>query len=222
MTNPPPRDPQELEQLIIQNIPRDALMALDDAYRSGDQKCIQHADLFDKGHRTSGAGHNRHFFMNEAFRDALAAHGASPTPLCGSRLVTGRIGKFNIARLNVPGHKWVRLKTSKTRQILAQVNTEIERTFVQGDMFEGAKPITEGTIFVLGVMDGWNAGTGIAQLTQVMIAIPAPNMESWLYRKPLKELLALYDLPVSVVQPDNAVPTLKAQPKKQTGNDQGN
>lgn len=214
--------PKELEQLIIQNIPRDALMALQDAYASGDQKCIKNAMLFDKDHRPSGAGHNRHFFTNETFREALVTHGANPTPLCGTRLVVGRLGMFNIARLNVPGHKWVRLKGSKTRQALAQLNTAIEHTYVQKDLFDAQRPVTNGTIFILGVMDGLDVATGIAKLTQVMIALPAPDMQSWLYIKPLTEFLALYDLLENIVQPDKAVPTLKAQPKKQTGNDQRN
>lgn len=214
--------PPELEQLIKENIPRDAFMALDDAYKSGDQKCITHAPLFSQPHRSSGAGQNRHFFMNETFHEALTAQGAKPTPLSGTKLVIGKLGIFNIARLNVPGHKWVRLKSSKTRKQLAQLNIAIERTYVQGDLFDADKPVSAGTIFILGVMDGLDTGTGIAKLTQVMIALPAPDMESWLYIKPLTEFLKLYDLPENNNQQDGAVPTLKAQPKKQTGNDQGN
>lgn len=214
--------PPELEQLIKENIPRDALMALDDAYKSGDKKCITHATLFVQSHRSSGAGQNRHFFLNETFHEALTVHGAKPSPLSGTKLVTGKLGIFNIARLNVPGHKWVNLKGSKTRKQLAQLNTAIERTYVQGDLFDVDRPVSVGTIFVLGVMDGWNADAKIAALTQVMIALPAPDMKSWLYIKPLTEFLKLYDLPENNNQYDGAVPTLKAQPKKQTGNDQGN
>jgi hypothetical protein len=36
------------------------------------------------------------------------------------------------------------------------------------------------------------------------------------------EFLKLYDQLDTTVQPDNAVPTLKKQPKKKTGDDQGN
>ena len=215
--------PIELEQLIKENIPRDALMALDDAYKAGDQKCLTLAPkLFEQGHRPSGAGHIRHLFVNESFHEAFAVHGAEPTPLSGTRLVVGKLGIFNIARLNVPGHKWVKLKNSETRKKLAQLNTSIERTYIQGDLFDAEKPVAVGTIFILGVMDGWDADAKIAALTQVMIALPAPDMNSWLYRKPLTEFLKLYDLPEKNNQQDGAVPKLKAQPKKQTGNDQGN
>lgn len=215
--------PPELEQLIKENISRDVLMALDDAYKAGDKKCITYAPkLFEQGHRPSGAGQIRHLFVNESFREALTVHGADPTPLSGTKLVIGKIGIFNIARLNVPSHKWVKLKGSKTRQRLAQLNTAIERTYIQGDLFEPDKPVSAGTIFILGVMDGWNADAKIAVLTQIMIALPAPDMNSWLYRKQLTEFLKLYDLPENNNQQDGAVPTLKAQPKKKTGNDQGN
>lgn len=215
--------PQELEKLIKENIPRDALMAFDDAYKAGDKKCIAHAPkLFEQGHRPSGAGQIRHLFVNESFHEALAVHGADPTPLSGTKLVVGKIGIFSIARLNVPGHKWVRLKNSKTRRQLAQLNTVIERTYIQDDMFEAEKTVSAGTIFILGVMDGWNADAKITALTQVMVALPAPDMESWLYIKPLTEFLKLYDLPENTNQQDGAVPKLKAQTKKQTGNDQGN
>lgn len=215
--------PPELEKLIKENIPRDAFMALDDAYKSGDLKCITHAPLlFSQPHRPSGAGQIRHFFNNETFHEALSVHGASPTPLSGTRLVVGKLGIFNIARLNVPGHKWVRLKTSKSRKQLAQLNEAIENKYVQPGLFDTDRVVSTGTIFILGVMDGWNAGAKISALTQVMIALPAPNLESWLYIKPLNEFLKLYDLPENNNQQDGAVPTLKAQPKKQTGNDQGN
>lgn len=214
---------KDLEDLIIQNIPRDALMALEDAYASGDQKCVTHATLFVKDHRSSGAGQNRHFFNNENFHEALMAHGANPTRLCGTRLVIGRLGIFNIARLNVPGHKWVKIKDSKTRKDLACYNLEIERKYVQSDLFDKAKSfVANGTIFIIGVMDGWDKEIGIPRLTQVMIALPAPNLESWIYIKPLKEFIKLYSLPETVIQQDNATPILKVQPKKQTGNDQGN
>lgn len=214
--------PKELEQLIKQNIPRDAFMALDDAYKSGDRKCITHAPLFSKPHRSSGAGHNRHFFNNETFHEALTVHGAKPTPLSGTKLVIGKLGIFNIARLNVPGHKWVKLKNSKSRKQLAQLNAAIERTYVQPNLFDVDLPVTTGTIFILGVMDGYDADAGISTLTQVMIAMPAPDMESWLYIKPLTKFLTLYDLPENNNQQDGAVPKLKAQPKKQDGNDPGN
>ncbi|WP_370678455.1 hypothetical protein [Comamonas sp. GB3 AK4-5] len=213
--------PPELEQLIKENIQRDALMALDDAYKSGDDKCVAHATLFARTHRSSGAGQNRHFFTNETFHEALTVHGAKPSPLCGTKLVIGKLGIFSIARLNVPGHKWVNLKGSKTRKQLAQLNTAIERTYVQGDLFDADRPVSAGTIFILGVMDGLDIATGVAKLTQVMIALPAPDMKSWLYIKPLTEFLKLYDLPENNNQYDGAVPTLKAQPKKLTGNDQG-
>lgn len=211
--------PKELEALIVQHVPRDTFMACEDAYRDGDAKGREQASAFAVGHRRWAAGQVKHLYANEAFHEALEAQGAQPTPLRGTRLVVGRCGIFNIARLNVPGHKWVDLKRSATRKALAELNLGIERKYVQGDFFAGAREVAEGTIFILGVMDGIDAN-GIGQLTQVMVALPAPDMSSWLYISPMAELLARYDQPAVASQADSAQPTLKNQIKKQT-DDQG-
>lgn len=212
---------EALEQLIVQNVPRDALMACEDAYHSGDAKARTQASGFAQGHRPSAVGSVKHFYINESFHEALLAHGADPTPLRGTRLVVGRWGIFHVARLNVPGHQWVNLRRSATRKKLAEINQSIERKYVQRDLFNEASDTAAGTIFILGVMDGVDAN-GVAQLTQVKLALPAPNMKSWLYMKSLTEFLSLYEQTNTAEQPDNAKPKLKTQPKKQTGNDEGN
>ncbi len=212
----------QLEQLIVANIPKDAFMALEDAYRDGDRKGREYGARFALGHRRSAGGQNKHFALNETIFTALEAHGANPTPLRGNRVVVGRLGKFNVARLNVPGHKWVDLHRGKTRPQLAKINTAIARRFVQEDLF--AKPdgeISEATLFILGVMDGQDEN-GLSQLTTVMVALPAPDLQSWLYIQPLSKILALYEVAEPVVQPDNAKPVLKRVPKKKTGDDKRN
>jgi hypothetical protein len=212
---------KELEQLILQNIPRDALMAFEDAYYSGDAKGRMQAANFADGHRPSAAGQVKHFCTNESFHEALEVHGAKPTKLRGTRLVVGQLGIFNIARLNVPGHKWVNLRRSAMRKKLAEVNLSIKEKYVQGDFFSKEHDVAAGTVFILGVVDGIDAN-GIAQLTQVMMALPAPDLKSWLYINTMSEFLKLYDQVNLTVQPDNAMPKLKKLPKEQTGDDQGN
>lgn len=212
---------KELEKLIVQNLARDTLMAFEDAYRDGDTKGRMQAAAFARGHRPSAAGHVKHFYINEAFHEALEVHGAAPTPLRGTRLVVGRLGIFNIARLNVPGHKWTSLRRSATRKQLAEVNRGIEEKYVQGDFFTEEREVAAGTVFILGVVDGVDAN-GVAQLTQVMVALPAPDMKSWLYISTMPDFLKLYDQTNTAGQPDNAMPKLKKLPKKQTGDDQGN
>lgn len=221
MITTPAAGQKELEKLIVQNFPRDALMACEDAYYGGDEKGRMHSAIFASGHRPSAAGQVKHFHTNEAFHEALLAHGGEPSPLRGTRLVIGRFGIFNIARLNVPGHKWVNLRRSATRQKLAELNLIIERKYVQGDFFTGEREVTGGTIFILGVVDGIDSN-GIAQLTQVMVALPAPDMKSWLYIRTMADVLKLYDQVDAAGQPDNALPKLKKQPKKQVDDDKGN
>lgn len=91
---------------------------------------------------------------------------------------------------------------------------------MQDDFFAVGGEPSEGTIFILGVMDGIDAN-GVAQLTQVMLALPSPDMKSWLYISTISDFLRLYEQTDAVVQLDNALPKLKRH-KKQTGNDKGN
>ncbi|NKI72373.1 hypothetical protein GN109_23385 [Collimonas pratensis] len=218
MTNTPAAGLKELEQLIIHHIPRDALMAFEDAYYGGDTKGRAQASAFALGHRPSAAGQVKHFYTNESFHEALQTHGAEPTPLRGTRLVVGQLGIFNVARLNVPGHKWVNLQRGATRKKLAELNDSIGRKYVQCDLFTEVSEPTGGTIFIVGVVDGVDEN-GIAQLTQVMLALPAADMKSWLYRSTIADFLKLYEQHDASVQPDNAQPILKTHTKKQTGND---
>lgn len=215
-------NPEQLERLIVEQIPRDVIMALEDAYKSGDERGRMVASEFAKGHRPSAAGSAKHFHINETFHEALVAHGAEPTPLRGTRVVVGRVGIFNVLRLNVPGHKWFKLDRSATRKRLAQLNRSIQHHYIQPSLLDEEVPLpASGTIFVLGVMDGQDSN-GVTQLTQVMIALPAPDMQRWLYKKSVAELLDVYDSPETVVQPDNVRPQLKPQPQTQTGNDNRN
>ncbi len=210
----------DLERLIMENIPRDALMAFEDAYFSGDEKGRKRAADFDAGHRPSAAGHNKHFSINETFFDALLVQGAEPSPLKGTKLVVGRMGLFNIARLSVPGHQWANSGRSKTRKKLADQNYAIQNKYVQANLFGEQPVVIHGTIFIIGVMDGLDEDN-MSQLTQVMLALPAPNMESWLYISTIADFLKLYDEVDAVAQVDDAKPTLKNITKKQNDNEQG-
>lgn len=211
-----------LEDLIAQHVARDAFMALEDAYFDGDKKGRLQANGFARGHKRSAAGSIKHFYNNETFHEALQTHGANPSPLRGTSLVVGRLGIFNIVRLNVPGHKWTNLRRSSTRAALAELNEHIQRKYVQGDFFAEAGAVAEATLFVLGVMDGEDAN-GLAQLTQCMVALPAVDMRSWLYLKTMTEFLKVYDRASNNSQADNAVPKLKgSQRKKNTGTEDDN
>lgn len=89
-------------------------------------------------------------------------------------------------------------------------------------MFAERPNVAEGTLFFLSVMDGEDEN-GLSQLTQCMVALPAPDLKSWLYLKPLKEFLKVYDRAPSGSQVDMAVPKLKGtQRKKSTGTEDDN
>jgi hypothetical protein len=211
-----------LEQLIAEHVPRDAFMAFEDAYFDGDKKGRLQAGGFARGHKRSAAGAIKHFYNNETFHEALLTHGAAPSPLRGTSLVIGRLGIFNLVRLNVPRHKWTNLRRSSTRAALAELNEHIQRKYVQGDLFAKERDVAEATLFVLGVMDGEDEN-GLAQLTQCMVALPASDMRSWIYLKTMAEFLKVYDTAPNSSQTDNAVPKLKgAQRKKKTGTEDDN
>lgn len=213
---------EQLEKLIVANIPKDTFMAFEDAYRDGDRRGRELGARYSQGHRRSAGGQIKHFLLNETMFVAMEAHGANPTPLCGNRVVVGRLGVFNVARLNVPAHKWVAMNRGKTRPRLAKINTAVERRYVQPDFFAKADAeVSEATLFIVGVMDGQDEN-GLAQLNQVLVAMPAPDLESWLYIEPLSKILALYEAPERAVQPDNVRPVLKKVPSKKTGDDQRN
>lgn len=211
-----------LGKLIAEHVPRDVFMALEDAYFDGDKKGRAQASSFARGHKRSAAGSIKHFYNNETFHEALLAHGANPSPLRGTRVVVGRQGIFNIVRLNVPGHKWTKLRRSSTRAELAALNERIQRKYVQGDLFAESSEVAEATLFVLGVMDGQDEN-GLAQLTQCMVALPAPDLRDWLYLKTMADFLKVYDSALEGRQLDNAVPKLKdVQRKKSTGTEDDN
>lgn len=212
--------PTEFEKLILENVPKDVFMALDDAYRDGDEKGRTLGAAFAKGHQPTAVGMNKHLALQEAFHTVFTVHGGNPLPLKGNRVVTAQFGIVTLARLNVPGHKWVNWSRSKTRATLAEFNVAPERRFMQSDFFaQQPVDVSKVTLFVLGVMDGVDSN-GLTQLTGVMIAAPAPDLSRWLYLKPLREVLGLYEIPAQLQQPDNVKPKLKKAHKKQSGDDQ--
>ncbi|WP_295550747.1 hypothetical protein [uncultured Pseudacidovorax sp.] len=213
-----------LEKLIARHVPRDAFMAFEDAYFDGDRKARLRASEFARGHKRSAIGSIKHFYNNETFHEALEAHGAKPLPLRSTGLVVGRLGIFNISRLNVPGHKWTNLRRSSTRASLAELNEQIQRKYVQADFFAEPQDIAVATLFVLGVMDGQDEN-GLAQLTHCMVALPSPTLDSWLYLKTMKDFLKVYDRGLPSGQADKAMPKLKTTTRKKntgTEDDSGN
>ena len=105
------REPSKLEKLVVQNVSRDLILAGAEALEAGAIRAYKATVHLERGHRASGLGQMRHFCMNETFNTALTVAGAAPTPLVGNRLVVGRAGMFQIARLNVStANPWPRLR----------------------------------------------------------------------------------------------------------------
>lgn len=209
-------DEISIESLIVTNIPKDLLMAMEDALISGAGQGAIGASSLAKGHRAHAVGHMRHFRMNESFSDALLAAEANPTPISGNRLIVGRKGIFSVARFNVTSHLWSNAKRSKARRQLALFNRAIE-PLVYPDLFETYKPASMASIFAVAVFDR-SLSSALAELIRVDIAVPRADMDGWLYRQPVSKTLELYETLETPVQPDNAHPVLKKSitlPKQQ-------
>lgn len=83
---------ETIHDLLVRNIPRELVMGLEEAKLVGAQRAYAAARGMDDGHLPSVVGQLRHFHMNESFHRALAVADASPSPLRGNQIVTGRSG----------------------------------------------------------------------------------------------------------------------------------
>lgn len=193
-----------LVELILQNIPRDLVMGIEDALQVGAIRGHAPSIGMSDGHKPSVIGHMRHFHMNETFHDALSVGGANPSRIRGNKIVIGTSGIFSIARFNITagtrgGHR------SKTRREMAKANRAVE-PLVQPNLFGAREPITKATIFFVA---SFNAGQyrNAESPFAIDIAVPDHDMTSWLFRESVHRFSARYD--VVLPQIDLAVPTLK-------------
>lgn len=109
-------------------------MGIEEALVVGAQRAYVAARGMDDGHLPSVVGQLRHFHMNESFQRALAVNDASPSPIRGNAIVTGRTGVFTLARFNIKEGLWVNGRRSQTRRQMSVANMAIE-PLVQPELF---------------------------------------------------------------------------------------
>lgn len=202
---------ETVESLLLQHIPRDFLMGVQDGLGIGAMRGFSAGGNMHMGHRANAVGQMRHLHMTETFWDSLAAAGADPTPIRGNQIVTGQLGIFKVGRFNVANRTWNNGRRSLARRQLALANRAMEQ-LVMPDLFESRKPIGTGTVFMVTVFDR-SIQDSMATPFSVDIAVPDHNMTGWLYRETVDEFLKLYET-VAETQIDSAVPTLKAGVRK--------
>lgn len=210
---------QEIEDLLLANLPRSFVLAAQDAIRDADKQANRECLSFQSGIRSSMTGFAKHGRMGESWHDALLVEGGNPTPLKPNDIVVGQFGIFKVARHNVRHHEWShKKKLGKKQTELAKLNVDIMAQHVMHDFFKAQAQVTIATAFFVAIIDGVDAA-GQPQVTQIQLCVPHPNLDGQLYTKSLTEFLTLYDRPAKPV--DSAWATLKVQIKKQNENDQG-
>lgn len=204
-----------IHKLLIKNLPRDLILAVEEALVGAAKVAFESTARSHPGHRASELGNTRYFRANEAFFEVLAAHGASPSPLHGNGLVVGHAGDFKLARFNVRVGPWYNARRSRRRMALVQGNEYIAG-LVQGRLFEGEEQQAQnGVVFF--VMEFGEAAS--ERPLDILIAVPAPGMKTWLYCESINKFLQGYNEPSQ--QDDLAKPVLKASVKKRKDNEGG-
>lgn len=206
----PPAD--SIPDLLRRNIPRELIMAAEEALVVGAQRAYGAAQGMDEGHLPHVVGHLRHFHMNESFHRALAMGEADPTPIRGNGIVCGRTGIFTLARFNVREGLWMNGRRSRTRRQMSIANRAIE-PLVQPQLFEQYREPSEAVAFFVACFSDSLLIRPEAPLS-VQIAVPDHEMKGWLFRETLGIFLQRYEQKPAM-QDDLAQPKLKKNNKKQ-------
>lgn len=208
---------ETIHDLLVRNIPRELVMGLEEAKLVGAQRAYAAARGMDDGHLPSVVGQLRHFHMNESFHRALTAGGASPSPLRGNQIVTGRAGIFTVARFNTKYGVWNSGRRSETRKQMSLANAAIE-PLVQPGLFSGYVQPAEAVVFLVACFAGSLHSQPDTPIS-IEIAVPDRHMQSWLFREPVTAFIKRYDQKPAAAQNDLAVPKLKKNIGKQQDKD---
>lgn len=206
-----------IDNLLMRNIPRELVMGLEEAKLVGAQRAYAAARGMDDGHLPSVVGQLRHFHMNEAFHRALMVAGASPPPLRGNQIVTGRAGIFTLARFNTKYGIWNSGRRSATRRQMALANAAIE-PLVQPGLFSDYSEPSQAVVFIVACFAG-SLRSHPDTPVSIEIAVPDRHMQGWLFRESIGAFIRRYDQLLAANQADLAVPKLKKNIRKQQDND---
>lgn len=204
-----------IPDLLLRNIPRETVMGIEDALVVGAQRAYYASRGMDDGHLPSVVGQMRHFHMNEAFQRALAAGDASPSPIRGNGIVTGRTGVIRLARFNIREGLWTNGRRSQTRRQMSMANAAIE-SLVQPELFANYVPPSEVVAFFVACFSG-SLHIQPESPVAIHIAVPDRYMRGWLFKEPVDAFLQRYDQQPAV-QNDLAIPKLKKDIGKQGKN----
>ncbi len=197
---------ESIPDLLRRSLPRELVMAVDDALIAGAQRAHLASKGMAEGHLPHVVGQLRHFHMNEAFHRALEMGEASPTDIRGNGIVSGRAGVFTLARFNIPDGFWINGRRSHTRRQMSYANRAIE-PLLQPELFEQYTVPAEAVAFFVACFSG-SLHIQPESPISVQIAVPDREMRGWLFKEPLNAFLQRYERE-PVAQEDLAKPTLK-------------
>ncbi|MHB1279654.1 MAG: hypothetical protein ACYCYL_00185 [Acidithiobacillus sp.] len=204
---------ETIPTLLVKNIPREIVMGIEEALSVGSQRAYTAARGMDDGHLSSVVGQLRHFHMNESFQRALAVGDASPSPLRGNQIVTGRAGVFTLARFNIKEGIWINGRRSQTRRQMSMANAAIEQ-LVQPELFADYMPPSEAVAFFVACFAG-SLHIQPESPVSIQIAVPDRHMQGWLFRESINAFIKRYDQKPVTMQDDLAMPKLKKNIGKQ-------
>ena len=95
---------------------------------------------------------------------------ASPSPLRGNQIVTGRAGIFTLARFNTKYRVWNSGRRSETRKQMSPANAAIE-PLVQPGLFSGYVEPSQAVVFIVACFAGSAQPTGHTPKSQSLIDI---------------------------------------------------
>ncbi|WP_198972162.1 alpha/beta hydrolase [Xylophilus sp. ASV27] len=207
---------ESIPGLLVRNLSRELVLGIEEALLVGAQRAYAAAHGMNEGHLAHAVGQQRHFHMNEAFQRALATAGASPTPISGNTIVTGRCGIFTLARFNIPDGFWINSRRSKTRRQMSFANRAME-PLVQPELFSDFQLPADAVAFFAACFSG-SIHVQPAAPISIQIAVPDREMRGWLFREDVGDFVKRFDQ-ASSGQRDMARPTLKKNINKRQDKD---
>lgn len=208
---------ETIESLLVQNIPRNLIMGIEESLHIGANRAFMAAAGMDDGHLPHVLGQMRHFHMNEAFYRTLTESGLSTTPVKGNSVISGRSGIFTLARFNTSESVWSNARRSKSRVLMAAANKALEPLLLP-DLFDHYERPNNAAVFFVACFSGSIKVQPEAPI-KIQIAVPDNKMQGWLFRENISTFLARYDAAFNSAQEDRAKPSLKRKIAAKDGTD---
>lgn len=192
--------------LLIKNINRQTVVAIKEALDVGARRAFKAAHGMNNGHLPHIVGQLRHFHMNETFQQALESANASPTPIRGNSIVTGREGIFTLGRFNIKEGIWINGRRSYTRKQMSKANMAIE-PLIQPELFTDYTTPSDAVVFFVACFAGALHVQPESPLS-IQIAVPDRYMKDWLFKESVDVFINRYEQKAST-QHDLAIPKLR-------------